>query len=201
MKNSSQINAKEIISFHDLRLINKSWPNESEFKFKDTNSIFEFIEANHFYNTMLWNEEDLARRKKVSDSEIAKNKRSIDAFNQNRNDYIEKIDHLILTEISQEPRINAKQNSETLGAIIDRLSILSLKIFHMALQTQRQDVLKSHILSCLEKLNTLRVQREDLCVCFDELLYDFLNGSRYFKQYKQFKMYNDPSLNPQIYTE
>jgi hypothetical protein len=201
MKNSIQIYAQDIIRLHDKHLKNESWPKESELEYKNSKSVFEFIEANHFYNTMLWNEEDLARRKKVSDSEIAKNKRCIDTFNQNRNDYIEKIDHLILTAISQEPPINAKQNSETLGAMIDRLSILSLKIFHMGLQTQRKDVLKSHIISCSEKLKILKIQREDLCVCFDQLLYDFLNGSRYFKQYKQFKMYNDPSLNPQIYTE
>ena len=201
MKNSTLINAKEIINFHDIRLINESWPDECEFEFKNSDSIFEFIEANHFFNTKLWNEEDLARRKKVSDSEIAKNKRFIDAFNQNRNDYIEKIDHFILNKISQKQSINAQQNSETMGSMIDRLSILCLKIFHMSLQTQRQDVLKSHIDSCSEKLKILKLQRNDLGVCLDQLFYDLLNGSRYFKQYKQFKMYNDPDLNPQIYYE
>jgi hypothetical protein len=201
MKNSNLIHAKDITNFHDTRLINKSWPNESEFEFEKSNSVFEFIEANHFFNTKLWNEEDLARRKKVSDSEIAKNKRCIDTFNQKRNDYIEKIDDYILNKISQKQSINAKQNSETMGAIIDRLSILSLKIFHMSLQTQRQDVLESHIDSCAEKLKILKLQRNDLGICLDQLFCDLSNGSRYFKQYKQFKMYNDPSLNPQIYCE
>jgi hypothetical protein len=201
MKNSIQIYANDIISFHDKCLTKVSWPNESDFEFKNSKSIFEFIETNHFFNTSLWNEEDLARRKKVSDNEIAKNKRRIDTFNQNRNDYIEKIDYLILNNISHDPSINASQNSETLGAIVDRLSILSLKIFHMSLQTQRTEVTESHIFSCSEKLKTLKEQRYDLCRCFDELFYDCLNGSRYFKQYKQFKMYNDPNLNPQIYCE
>ena len=201
MKNPTQVYAIDIISFHDKRLVDESWPVRRELEFTNSNSIFEFIEANHFYNTMLWNEEDLARRKKVSDSEIAKNKRFIDTFNQNRNDYIEKIDHYILKTISHIPSINAKQNSETLGAMTDRLSILSLKIFHMSLQTQRTEVTESHIFSCSEKLKTLKEQRYDLCRCFDELFNDCLNGSRYFKQYKQFKMYNDPNLNPQIYCE
>jgi hypothetical protein len=71
----------------------------------------------------------------------------------------------------------------------------------MALQTRREDVLEDHIHSCLEKLKILKIQREDLCTCFDDLLYDSLHGNRYFKQYKQFKMYNDPNLNPQIYSE
>jgi hypothetical protein len=201
MKNPTQVYAVDIISFHDKRLVDQFWPDRRELEFTNSNSIFEFVEANHFYNTMLWNEEDLARRKKVSDSEIAKNKRCIDTFNQKRNDYIEKIDHYILKTISHGPSINAKQNSETLGAMTDRLSILSLKIFHMHIQTQRENVLMTHIHSCSEKLKILKTQREDLRACFDDLYHDILNGSRYFKQYKQFKMYNDPNLNPQIYLE
>ena len=95
----------------------------------------------------------------------------------------------------------AKQNSETLGAMIDRLSILSLKIFHMAIQTKRENVSEIHIQTCSNKLEALKIQRNDLCICFDELFYDCRHGSRYFKQYKQFKMYNDPNLNPQLYSE
>ena len=32
-------------------------------------------------------------------------------------------------------------------------------------------------------------------------VYDCMLGLRYIKQYKQFKMYNDPNLNPQLYAE
>ncbi len=201
MNKSKLPNAIEIKNLHNEYLVNSSWPNESEFKFQLSNSIFKFIEANHFFNTSLWNEEDLARRKTVSDSEIAKNKRVIDKFNQSRNDFIEKIDDYILKNISFSLSENCRQNSETPGAMIDRLSILSLKIFHMTIQTKRTDVLESHVKICSEKLKVLSKQRDDLCVCFDELIEDCQNGRRYFKQYKQFKMYNDPSLNPQLYSE
>jgi hypothetical protein len=170
-------------------------------KYQTSDSIFKFIEANHFFNTKLWNEEDLARRQNVSDSEITKNKRAIDKFNQSRNDCIEEIDSFILERISNTILKNAKQNSETLGAMIDRLSILSLKIFHMAIQTRRENISELHIQTCSKKLEVLKIQRNDLCVCFDELLYDCSLGLRYFKQYKQFKMYNDPNLNPQLYAE
>ena len=94
-----------------------------------------------------------------------------------------------------------KQNSETLGAIIDRLSILSLKIFHMHKQTERKDVEEAHIDMCSQKLKILNQQRQDLGVCLNDLMDDCNNGDRHIKQYKQFKMYNDPNLNPQIYNE
>jgi len=201
MRNPITPSASEITKLHDSYLLKITWPNESEMKHQASDSLLKYIEANHFFNTKLWNEEDLARRLKVSDSEIAKNKRAIDKFNQSRNDCIEKIDSFILNHITNLIPKEAKQNSETLGAIIDRLSILSLKIFHMALQTRRTDVSDNHEKTCSEKLRILQIQRNDLCVCFDELVYDYLRGHRYFKQYKQFKMYNDANLNPQLYGE
>ena len=193
--------AKEISKFHDQYLANPSWPDNFKLQYESSHTIFELIEANHFFNTKLWNEEDLARRQKVSDTEIANNKRAIDKFNQARNDYIERIDSFILKNITHLSDMRGKQNSETLGSMIDRLSILSLKIFHMSLQTQRNDVEKEHLDICSEKLKILNIQRNDLRVCYDELLLECQSGSRYFKQYKQFKMYNDPNLNPKIYSE
>ena len=194
-------NAEEITKLHNQYLLDPTWPNDFTLQYQSTHTIFEYIEANHFFNTKLWNEEDLARRKKVSDTEIAKNKRAIDSFNQKRNDYIEKIDNFIFENIPYLIEARGKQNSETLGAMIDRLSILSLKIFHMTLQTLRDDVEKSHIEVCTNKLIILKKQRHDLCVCFDELLGDCQNGLRHIKLYRQFKMYNDPNLNPKMYSE
>ena len=52
--------------------------------------MWQAIEANHAHNCILWAEEDLARRRDVPDSEIAANKRAIDANNQKRNDAIER---------------------------------------------------------------------------------------------------------------
>ena len=193
--------AKDILMFQDEALSDPSWPDKFKLKYERSNSLYEFIEANHFFNTKLWNEEDLARRQKVSDIEIANNKRAIDKFNQARNDCIEKIDSFIIENNPTLNHIQGKQNSESLGSIIDRLSILSLKIFHMSHQTKRLDVKKSHIEICSEKLKILQKQRVDLAICFDELVEDCLNKSRHFKQYKQFKMYNDPNLNPKIYNE
>ncbi len=195
------INAQDIFTLHDNYLNDLAWPENFQLKYQASNTIYEFIEANHFFNTKLWNEEDLARRQKVSDTEIASNKRAIDKFNQARNDCIEKIDDFIISSIPILNEMLGKQNSETLGAMIDRSSILSLKIFHMSLQAYRKDVDVAHINTCSQKLITLNKQRQDLGACFNELLEDCMKGQRHIKQYKQFKMYNDPNLNPQMYSE
>ena len=85
--------------------------------------------------------------------------------------------------------------------MIDRLSILALKTHHMRLQTERTDVDRAHIESCLAKLSRLKEQRADLAACLDRLLAEAARGESYFKVYRQFKMYNDPKLNPALFWE
>ncbi len=138
----------------------------------------------------------------MPDSEIATNKRAIDGYNQKRNDAIERIDETLLeTFASTVRRPGAGLSSETAGSMIDRLSILSLKIHHMRLQTVRTDVEQSHTESCRARLMRFLEQRRDLAGCFDRLLAESSCGSAWFKVYRQFKMYNDPKLNPAVYGE
>jgi hypothetical protein len=85
--------------------------------------------------------------------------------------------------------------------MIDRLSILSLKIHHMRLQTQRTDVDRGHVQTCEAKLERLVEQRADLAACLDRLADEAARGESYFKVYRQFKMYNDATLNPALYNE
>lgn len=163
---------------------------------------WEAIADNHRFNCLLWDEEDLARRRAVPDAEIARNKRNIDGYNQKRNDAIERIDeHLLhaLAGVGRQP--GARLSSETAGGMIDRLSILALKIHHMRLQTRRTDVEAAHVAACEAKLARLIEQRADLGACLDRLLAEAALGQSYFKIYRQFKMYNDPALNPALYGE
>lgn len=190
--------ARDISAFHERCLNTPGWSKLSQPRFTD--GIWEFIELNHRFNNLLWDEEDLARRKSVPDSEIAANKRAIDGYNQKRNDAIENIDDLLLQRLAHIiPNPDAWLNSETAGSIIDRLSIISLKIFHMRLQTQRNDVEQTHTETCQQKLNRLIEQRSDLQYCLDTLLAAAACGRAQFKIYRQFKMYNDPTLNPCLY--
>jgi len=154
------------------------------------------------YNYELWHQEDIARDPKATDTEIARVKRNIDKLNQKRNDMIEKVDEKIsdiLSDKNIEVSKDATMNSETPGSIIDRLSINMLKIYHMQEQTQRTDASQKHIESCRQKLNILEIQKKDLSICLAELMNDLIKGTKYFKVYRQMKMYNDPNLNPVLY--
>jgi hypothetical protein len=186
----------EITGFHDRNLGGQpARPAEKSL-------LWDAIEANHRCNCELWAEEDLARRRNVPDSAIAANKRAIDAANQKRNDAIERIDEQLLVFFKDVPRArDARQSSETPGAMIDRLSILSLKVHHMGLQTRRTDVDAAHVDACRQKMKTLEEQRSDLARCLDALLAEAQRGETYFKVYRQHKMYNNPNLNPAIYGE
>jgi hypothetical protein len=82
--------------------------------------------------------------------------------------------------------------------MIDRLSILALKIHHMRAQAQRADADGEHVRVCTARLERLLTQRQDLMSCFDLLLAEARAGRAYFKLYRQFKMYNDPALNPYL---
>jgi hypothetical protein len=195
-----ELRSRELVAFHDACHAVAGWAKSGARRHPD--GAWQAIEDNHRCNCLLWDEEDLARRRNVPDTEIAANKRAIDGYNQKRNDAIERIDERLLSALSGvERKPGARLNSETAGSMIDRLSILSLKIHHMRLQTQRSDVEPEHIESCQSKLERLVEQRADLAGCLDQLLAQSARGERYFKVYRQFKMYNDPKLNPAIYGE
>ncbi len=168
----------------------------------NSQGLLKEIEEQHLQNYLLWHEEDIARDPDVSNDEIARVKRSIDQLNQKRNDLIEQIDESILAGLSAEGvemHPNCPMNSETPGGMIDRCSIMALKIYHMDEQAQRADVNESHLKQANEKVKILQNQREDLLGCLMQLIDDIRSGKRHYKLYHQFKMYNDPTLNPQIY--
>jgi hypothetical protein len=93
----------------------------------------------------------------------------------------------------------AELHSESPGLIIDRLSIMALKIYHTREEAQRTDAPPGHAERNHDRLIILEEQRADLAGCLDQLWRETLKGTRRFKIYRQLKMYNDPSLNPAIY--
>lgn len=204
--------AAEVIDLHDRLLATVDWP-ATEPAPRDA-GLWYWVQINHRFNCRLWAEEDLARRTTVSDAEIAANKRAIDGFNQSRNDATERIDELLLIELGLVDAASARTdaplstvppgarlNSETAGSMIDRMSILALKIHAMRAQTERGDVDATHIEGSRAKLVRLEQQRGDLGACLGSLLADGQAGRAYFKVYRQFKMYNDPRFNPALVAE
>jgi hypothetical protein len=156
----------------------------------------------HRYNYDLWHQEDIARSPDVSDSEIATVKRAIDKLNQQRNDWIEKLDDW-LTAYLEEQRLTiqsgASQNSETPGSMIDRLSIIAIRIYHLDEQLDRSDIDDAHRDKVLTRSAICRVQQSELGQCLDTAIQEILSGTNRHRTYRQFKMYNDPSLNPYLY--
>jgi hypothetical protein len=196
----ADVGAAAVCAFHDSRVGLPQWAVTMAPSFAE--GVWHSIEANHRFNTLLWDEEDQARRRDVADSAIAANKRAIDGYNQKRNDAIERIDEALLARLAAvTPRAGAWHNSETAGAMIDRLSILALKVFHMRAQAERTDADADHVASCDEKLARLIVQRNDLARCLDTLLVAAARGDAFWRIYRQFKMYNDPALNPYLYAK
>ena len=153
--------------------------------------------AQHRANFELWHEEDRARVPAVADAEIVRVKRAIDVLNQRRNDLVEKMDLWLIERLEQDSA--APLHSETPGLMVDRLSILALKIYHTNEESHRASATEGHRLKNRERLTLLKEQRDDLAGCLDVLWVEVLGGTRRFKLYRQMKMYNDPELNPAIY--
>ena len=153
-------------------------------------TLLALVRAQHLRNFQLWHIEDTARRRDVTPDVIADCKYRI-----------ERVDACLVALLS--PLLPASPaphiNTESLGMAIDRLSILSLKIWHMDEQVRRTDVTPEHIASCEKKLAVLKEQRADLSLAVKHLVTEFVEGAKTPKLYFQFKMYNDPTLNPELY--
>src|SRR3954454_3286718 len=147
----------------------------------------------HQFNFLLWHDEDIARSPDVSDRRIAAVKRSIDRYNQQRNDGIEKVDEALvdlLAVAGVHPRSNARLNTETPGSAIDRLSIMSLRVYHFEEQLTREDASEEHRNMVREKLARCQLQHAALAQALTELLDDIWSGRKLLKVYRQMKMYN-----------
>ena len=166
----------------------------------DSSSLEHLLYLKCWIDTAQWHMEDVVRNPDIDPREGLYWKRRIDRQNQERTDMVEYIDGYYLQKFEGvTPLAGAKVNTESPAWAIDRLSILALKIYHMAQETKREDVSHAHLESCQTKLDILLEQRKDLSKSIDELLSDIESGNKYMKVYKQMKMYNDPNLNPVLY--
>ena len=145
----------------------------------------------HSFNYQLWHEEDIARSRDVTDAEIARVKRSIDQFNQQRNDWIEKVDDEITEAVEKAGTAadsSVPMNTETPGSTIDRLSILSLRIYHLREQLERDDVSQEHLDSVQQKIAICLLQQDELKNALQQLLDDIFAGRKRHRTYRQLKM-------------
>ena len=209
---SKVVSGDEVKRFHDACFLRADWPQTMPGL--DQQKLWHWVAVNHRNNCLLWDQEDLARRTLATDADITANKRAIDRYNQTRNDATERVDEFLLLALglidpasigSDQPQsragASARLNSETAGSIMDRMSIMALKVRAMRAQTLRSDADAAHRSASQQKLVRLTEQRDDLAACLDQLLTDSRSGRAYFKVYRQFKMYNDPRFNPVLVAE
>jgi hypothetical protein len=162
--------------------------------------FLKIVEENHAFNYQLWHAEDRARRDDLGFEFVYHAKREIDHCNQQRNNRMEAMDEWLFHQLKPASPANCLVHSETPGMMIDRLSIMALKAHHMALQTARPDVDTTHKKTCLDKLHIIEEQQKQLQACLHQLLQETHHQTRTFRVYHQFKMYNDPALNPELYS-
>ena len=68
-------------------------------------------------------------------------------------------------------------------------------------EANRKSASHDHRKKCGAKLDTLISQRINLSKAIDQLLENISKGSVIISTYKQMKMYNDESLNPELYSK
>lgn len=157
------------------------------------------VEENHAFNYQLWHAEDRARREDKGYEFVYLAKREIDYCNQQRNNRMEAMDQWLFDLFKPATPDQCSVHSETPGMMIDRLSILALKAYHMHLQVLREEVDEAHRQTCRQKLIVIEAQQLQLHACLRQLIQEVQTHKRTFRVYHQFKMYNDPKLNPELY--
>ncbi len=145
-------------------------------------------------NTFQWHEEDRSRAHDADSDVLAAVKQSIDASNARRVKTIELIDGQIMQVLAASglPVTTAPLHSESPASIVDRITVLALKLYHIREELSTAggtgDEAKLHA-----RLESLKEQMDDLAGCLDGLFLDIAAGLRSIKLYKQVKVYKDPA--------
>src|ERR1039457_3537715 len=153
------LSAEAIVTLHDNRT--RAWHHARECSGQAAGDDWlAAVERHHRANFDLWHIEDEARTPGASDAGLAGVKRRVDQTNQRRNDLAEELDRLLLGWLEPQglPNRDAPLNSESPGLMIDRLSILALKIFHTREEAQRSDASPAHTDRNLARLAILDEQ-------------------------------------------
>lgn len=137
----------------------------------------------HECNFYSWKADDRSRGDLLP-AMIVQFKRELDASNLMRNHFMEEIDNSVVAQLNLPVDCGEEAlalNSETIGQMLDRLSVLTLKKEFAAL---RMDADQS--VPALERIN------RQLCYvgrCYDSFIGRLADGRAHMLAYKQYKMY------------
>lgn len=199
---------KEILSpFEGQRLLEwftdliELWHDTAPLKPNETQSPKGMTQWVLYKNFVVWHLEEMLRDENIEPQRLLKIEHAIDRNNHIRLDVLEQIDIWIdnvLNTAGINPGSDAPVHSETPSNIINRLSILCLKIYHIQERLKRQD--SGDDQQTMEiRLNVLEEQRQDIAKALDQLIQELRLGEKKHKVYRQFKIYNDPSFHPNFF--
>ena len=155
MSVSSTCNKVFKIAIDDYHKVN-SVDAENKNPFKDSSSLEKIIYDKCWIDTVQWHLEDIIRKPNIEPYEALKIKRRIDSSNQDRTDMVEELDDYFFKKFSNKKHEkNTILNTETPAWAVDRLSILSLKIYHMKEEAERDSASEDHRKKCSVKLLSL----------------------------------------------
>ena len=196
-ENANRIFNQAIADYHRWDDVDHAIENPYE-----AGSLDHLLYHKNWIDTVQWHLEDIIRNPEIDPVEALQIKRRIDKSNQDRTDMVEYVDSYLLDKYKEiVPAADARLNTETPAWAIDRLSILALKIYHMARETERTDVDDAHRAACQKKLDVLLTQQVDLSRAIEELIEDIEAGRKHMTTHKPMNMYNDPALTPLLYRQ
>lgn len=148
---------------------------------KDLHRLDAAITRLHSVNAHLWNTEDRVRATSLPADRVADFKREIDQLNAERNALAERADE-VLGPLAGAARADAPLHTETLASVLDRLSVLTLRIWHSERASDRDDLAK-------RRVPALHRQRDELFTALDSLTADVLAGTRRLPLPARYKLY------------
>ena len=148
---------------------------------KDQRRVAEALESLHTVNSRLWEAEDQVRIAGSATARVADAKRSIDQWNVERNQLAERADEILGCLATAEPG-DAPVHTETLAGALDRLSVLTLRVFHTE-QAARIDDLMGR------RMPALCRQHRELTAAIDVLVGEVASGRRRLPDGARHKLY------------
>ena len=161
--------------------------------------VFARICEQHQSNFILWHPGGI----ETPGNPISDLRLTIGDYTQQRDQWNEQVDEAFIdlfAAMEIEPAENARMNTESPGSVIDRLSILSLRVYQLSLQLDRLDLEPAELEQVRQDLARCRAQQRDLSQALAELLEDLLTGRKVLKVYRLMKKYGDPTANPYLHT-
>jgi len=187
---SFRLNAAHLLTTHAR--LTRQWHQTATAP--EGEGIAALIAENHRHNFLIWHEEDTARRTDLPAERIVAAKRTIDRHNQLRNDAIEALDHALAAAFPAPPD-SAPLHSESPGMIVDRLSIMALREYHLEEKAAAAETATDVQQECRRRLEVLQQQQTALAGCLETLLSDLAAGRRRFLPCRPLKLYNDPRFH------